>query len=635
MENEELEIPKKKLDETTKLRLIDGWYDVADRAQNGWEVAGRESLDFVCNKQWSAEDVRILKEQNRPALTFNELLPLINLISGYERQNKQDIKPFARRNGSQEVANILFSIIKDIFYSCDGSYELSASYVMGLITGKGYIGLDVNTNDDFINGQINIENISPWDIKVDPFGVRYDLDDRDYLFHSAWMSKEKIAQTFPEIKDALGDLRVGEKEMQTVLGHETHSYKENAADSQFEIDIHRYLIKRCYWREYKKLNILVNQDDGRVHNLDIGIGQARKIVKNNPRLKMINPVIPQLNLTTKVGNLLLEEIEDPYNGMWRFPVIPFYAYFLDNNIFGMIESLKDPQRETNKRYSQTLHHLNMTANSGLMFEEGSIANEDEINDLGMKPGIQIKTRKGIGYKPEVINPAQLSNGHITLMELSKNFIKSLSGVNTDLLGASQDQGESSGIAREASRKQGLIILEPLYDNFRRTKRLLGKRLIDFIQKSGAYSKEEVLNLMVNGKQVQAEINQKQGGGFGPAEQVLNDVTVGKYDVVIDETPSSPTAKMANFASMLEALKLGMPIPPEQIVEASDWPNKEEIKQGVSIMKQFEQMKIENEQLKQNNGQMSQALGKLQEGIQQKVRENDQKLKDDLEKMSIQ
>jgi len=630
---ETLQLPVKSLDKDKRVKIIDNWFKIADSQQSTWEQAAREDLNFVTGKQWDADDLTLLASQKRPALTFNHLLSLVNLVSGYERQNRTDIRSMPRKGGTEPVARILNNIIKDILYGCEGEFEQSMAYVYGLITGKGYLGLDISMDDDIINGQIELKNILPFEIRVDPYHSDYDMNDADYLFQFKWMSKNKILRTYASKAKELEELQVDDDDKMPIFGVETDSYKQNPVPGDFHIDKHMYRVKRCYWREYESRTLLINPQDGRIFNPELPVSAIKKILQRRPNLQQIDRVIPKLNLITKVGNVILDDINDPFNGVWRYPIVPFFAYWYGSDVFGIIRNLKDPQREINKRNSQVLHHLNQSANSRDIYEEGSIVNEQDFHDVGTKPGFKIVMRKGVPRDkwPEKREPTSVSQGHLVLGDMSENQIKKISGLNTDLQGQKPERQES-GVAMESRRRQGLVITESLFDNYRRTKRILGKRMIDFIQKSGAYSQDEVLNLVVDGKSAQVGINQKQSNEFGRLTgKVLNDVTVGRYDVVIDETPNTPTARLANFASMLEALKIGMPIPPELIVKASDWPNKEEMEQAVSMMDKAKAAVEQNKDLQKENAKLQKALNAVQLDILKKIEKGRSHLVDQIAK----
>src|SRR3990167_2744879 len=253
-----------------------------------------------------------------------------------------------------------------------------------------------------------------------------------------------------------------------------------------------------------------------------------------------------MHFSSIVGNTELAHTVDPYKGMTRFPITPFFAYWLEGETFGLITQAKDPQREVNKRKSQALHHLNTCANSGWVYEEGSVVNEEDLEDFGSKPGLHIKYKKGY-QKPERIQPTQLSDGHLTLAEMGYNDIKRITGVNADLLGVQEkgDPQSESGIALLRRQQQGNTVLESVFDNFRLSKLAFGKTLVDLIQKSGAYSREEILNLVVDGKEQEIAVNQGQPSSTLLAvDQLMNDLTVGRYGVSIDMQTHTPTTRMA-------------------------------------------------------------------------------------------
>src|SRR5262249_12079302 len=62
-----------------------------------------------------------------------------------------------------------------------------------------------------------------------------------------------------------------------------------------------------------------------------------------------------------------------------------------------------------------------------------------------------------------------------------------------------------------------------------------------------------------------------------ADMVLNDVTSGTYLVAVDEAPMADTFQDQQFQDLVTMAKdLGIPIPPDIIVDASNVPRKREI-----------------------------------------------------------
>ena len=75
-----------------------------------WQRARQEMaemFDLVAGNQWSEEDLQILADQLRPAITFNRIGPLVNAISGMEINNRQETRYEPRQLGAAGVDDVL------------------------------------------------------------------------------------------------------------------------------------------------------------------------------------------------------------------------------------------------------------------------------------------------------------------------------------------------------------------------------------------------------------------------------------------------------------------------------------------------------------------------------------------------
>jgi len=571
---------------------LNKWFKLAEDAHTPWKKQAQEDLRFVVGKQWSSEDLRILKDQRRPALTFNHILPLVNLVSGYQRQNRQDIKVHNKKDGTREVAEILTAIIKDVHDNSTGDFEVSMAFLLGLITAKGFLGVNIDYDNDPYNGELRIESHSPFRCYPDPFHERYDLSDAMFFFTTAWLPKRRIELSYPEKKKELegmeteSDDRMLYSESSTSSDEDTYAEGEgtSGAHGLSDVDKYKYRVKQCWRREFEVETFLYDLVSGKAKLVDLPAEKIKNILKRAPNWRKIKRVTPRVHLNTYVGNVMLQEIE-PYvdtknkqYGLRNFPIVPFYAYWFENQFLSIVTPLKDPQQEINKRYSQLLHHLNMSSNSGWIGDSDAVQDWDELEQFGSRPGITIKKKRG--SQLERIQPSVLSEGHLVLAREGINQIRHVSGIDPSLMGIVPERGKESGIALQLRQRQGITVLEPVLDNFRITKQLLGKVLIEMIQKSGAYSREEILRLVIDGEEKEFAINQRQKRFGFATGRILNDMSVGRYGCTVAQQPSNPTIRLANFYSLLEALKVGLPIPPDVVIKASDIPEKDAILEGI-------------------------------------------------------
>ena len=558
-----------------RLTSLEKWWKLSESANRGWLTQAKEDLDFYIGgeRQWDAKSLQMLKAQNRPALTYNMLFSLANIVSGYQRQNRQDITVYNRKGGTKRIADVLSELIKHIHDGCFGDWETSMAFVLGIITGKGWLGLNIDYDDEVTTGDIRLESLSPFRVYSDPFFERYDMSDAQFIFKIAWLPKTRMDLAFPDKKEEFEGMTVNESDREPLPFSEGDKYTDQPAQTagMEDIDKYRYRVKECWWKDFKEQKFLVGVESGVVRQVDFPREKIKAILAQYPTMRLVRRVRPVLNLTTYVGNVEIQHIEDPLSGVQQFPIVPFFSYWLENNHWGVLTQLKDPQREVNKRVSQMLHHLNQSANSGWIADDNALSDFTILEDFGSKPGIVIKKKPGAYL--ERIEPTTISEGHMKLVDTGKGAIREISGVNPDLAGLPEDKGVS-GYLMELRRNQGLVSIESIYDNFRLTKMILGTRLVDMIQKTDVYTKEEILNLVIDGEVKEIPVNLQEK--TGAVDSIKNDLSIGKYKVTVAESKTSSTSRLRDFNMLVEAMRAGLPVPPDVLLKASDIPFKEEI-----------------------------------------------------------
>jgi len=137
------------------------------------------------------------------------------------------------------------------------------------------------------------------------------------------------------------------------------------------------------------------------------------------------------------------------------------------------------------------------------------------------------------------------------------------------LGSDKSQA-NSGVAMEMRRRQGLINLEPVFDNFDLAQRVLGDTVIEIINKNDIYTPDEISEMV-------GEIKDSNGNIIDPnAVIAFMKTKKGGYSTTVAQQDNSPTIRAMDFQNMLTAIKeAGIPVPPEMIVGASDWAFKDE------------------------------------------------------------
>ncbi len=558
----------------TDIEKIKKYWQVADSEWAEWIEKAKKAYRFYLGDQWDDDVKQKLNIEGRPYLTINKIKPVIRNLSGWQRQNRQDLKVLPRRGGDQKLADLYTELLKYLYDASLVDWQMSHAFLDGVICGKGWLVGDIDYTREPLNGDLIISRENPLMVFEDPYSVRYDLSDARFVFRVYWADKDELILQFPKYKKDIeilaSTLRPGVNQ-----GVETDDYRGNYAS--FDAGQLRFLVKECWHRTYKEKKLIINKATLEVKETNESDEKLERLVANFPDLVYVRRIIPVLNLTTLVGDVVLQDIEDPFNGITDFPLVRYCAEFIYSdkiNIKGEVEDLIDPQMELNKRRSQALHILNTSANSGWIVEENALAPEErrKLETLGSKPGVIITVRSGKKGGIERITPVPLSEGHIALDKLAEDDIKKISGVNADLLGFAPEKHES-GIAMQLRQRQGLITTEQLFDNFEYTQRILGNLLLEFIRKTDILSEEEIFYI-ASKKNIE-----------GTTPEVLKSRARGKYSVILVTKDSSPSVRLANFYAMLDAIKAGIQIPEEMVIQASDFPFKEELLERIRMQKE--------------------------------------------------
>src|SRR3990167_8512384 len=265
-----------------RLEKLEKWWKIADSAHQQWLVQAREDLDFYIGgeRHWDSNSLQILKSQNRPALTYNMLFSLTNILSGQQRQNRQDIIVFNRKGGNKRIAGILTELIKHIKDGCFSDWEESMVFLLGVITGKGWLNLNIDYDDEVVTGDIKIESISPFRIYSDPFFEKYDMSDAQYIFKIAWLPKDRIELAFPDKSDEFEGMAVSESDREPLAYSQGDKYTDWPVQQHGleEIEKFRYRVKECWWKEFREQKFLVGVESGIVRQVDYPADKIKVIL---------------------------------------------------------------------------------------------------------------------------------------------------------------------------------------------------------------------------------------------------------------------------------------------------------------------------------------------------------------------
>ena len=580
---------------------------------------------FYRGDQWDETDLAKLEAEGRPALTINTVLPTVNTVLGEQSTRRADVQFKPRRGGDQDVASVLTKLYMQIADNNKLDWVEQTVFSDGLIMdGRGYFDVRMDFSDH-VEGEIRITAKDPIDILIDPDAKEYDPKTWNAVFETKWMTLDEIEELYG--KDKAEALRFV-AENGNSFGRDSIEYEETRygkTDTSQDYlgaaipgneDYRNVRALRVISRQYRKMGradffVDPNTGDQREVPENWNDQKTKKFAKQYG-LSIISKVVRRVRWTVTCDKIVLHDDWSPYDD---FTIVPYFAYFRRGRPFGMVRNLLSPQEQLNKIASQELHIVNTTANSGWMVESGSLVGmtADDLEEHGAETGLVVEYNRG-SSPPTKITPNQIPTGLDRISQKAALNIKVISGVNDSMLGS--DGAEVSGIAIQAKQNRGVIMIQVPLDNLRKTRHYLAEKVLNLVQKF--YTEQRVIQITNEDDPLKPReplvLNE-----MTPEGRVINDLTLGEYDVVIGTAPARDSFDEMQFAEALNLRQVGVAIPDDAIIEYSHLARKGELAKRIRMMTGVEQTPEQQEAAAAQNEiamqQVQLTLAKMQAEVQ--------------------
>jgi hypothetical protein len=545
--------------------------------------------EYYQGDQWDPDDESALEQEGRPALTINTILPTVNTILGEQATRRADIQFKPRRGGDQDVAHTLNKLYMQISDNNKLDWVEQQVFSDGLIMdGRGYFDVRMDFSDH-VEGEIRITAKDPLDILIDPDAKDADPKTWNEVFETKWMTLDEIEELYGKDK-AERLLFVAENGMS--FGPDSVEYQETrfgdteTNDDYFgagvpgDEEYRNVKALRVVERQHKKLNrafFFVDPDTGDQRQApDEWTENKNKKFAKQYNLTLISKVIRKIRWTVTCDKVVLHDDWSPYN---QFTVIPFFCYFRRGRPFGVVRNLLSPQEQLNKIASQELHIVNTTANSGWMVESGSLVGmtADDLEEHGAETGLVLEYARGT-TPPNKIQPNTIPTGLDRIAQKAAANIKTISGVNDSMLGS--DSAEVSGVAIQAKQNRGAVMIQVPLDNLRKARQYLAESVLNLIQTF--YTEQRVIQVTNEDDPLKPReemvVNQET-----PEGRVINDLTLGEYDVIVATAPARDSFDEVQFAEAIALRQAGVVVPDDAIIEYSHLARKGELAKRIRQM----------------------------------------------------
>lgn len=508
-----------------------------------WYNEARNAYDYFAGNQWSVEDLQQLRESRRPAIVFNRIPRVINAIAGLEIENRQEVVYTPRETGDAIASEILTGAADWVRDQCDAEDEESQAFKDALMCGIGWTEtrLDFEVDPD---GAIIIERVDPLEMVWDITAKKRNLDDAMWIAREKKYKKKDFHAIWP---DADVDMLTAAQDPKGLQPHDRQiapwyindqSSKDQRQKDFIEVVQYQKWIRVPFYRVQDTQNDIIEMTEKEFKKME------KFIVANDFRyIKQTRRVFKQYFVA---GEQMLEKGNCPIN-KFTFRAMTGMLDRNRNYWFGMISIMRDPQMWANKWLSQTLHIFNSNAKGGYFVETGAIKDPRQAERSIATSNITYLNEGGL-QQIQKKEPPNFPQGIDGLLQYAIGSVSELVGVSLESLG--QEKSEVSGVLAAERKRTTITIVADFFDALRRYRKESGRVLADFI-----------ISYISDGRLVRIS-----GPGLGKYVPLVKDQMNFTYDIVVDDTPTSPNQKERVFATLMQLLptmlESGIPIPKE-------------------------------------------------------------------------
>lgn len=570
--------------DTYTLQDLHGFVREAQEVASVWRPESWAAEEFNDGVQYTQADLDAFRDAGIEPLTINRVFPTVNLLQGLQINNKFSTQIKGRTHKDAEVGQLMSEGTQFINDQYGVEFLISKAYRNQLVPGIGW--LMVHHNPDPREEVVRVSHRDWKEMWWDPYSEPWVEPDKcRYAFHQPWVDVEVLMAQFP---DKGPELRDHAQQMSADRRSSTINiwYDEAQQVEDFKQTWGGRSRKRVrpveMWYPVRQNGFWAIFEDGTAGELVDDMPKMEQAAMISAADRVVWASVWKMWTTTFLDNIILNDGPTPFNHD-QYPYVPFIGY-LDRFGFpyGVPHQMKGQAVEVNKRRSMALAMLQKRR----VVTESDVVGTDKDAPKKLEALFR-EANKLDGFM--VLAPGKadrfkivegIEKGHLAaqvdLLHESERELQEISGANAEQAGY---KGQTlSGIAMEKRQVQSSTILAPMVENLRRSEHRLTALQVAEIQ--GKWTGKKVLRVTdrMTGAEKFVSLNERVLDQRTGIYVVRNNVTQGKFDIVIADAPPSDTVREQNMNLLIEWAKKS---PPEIIpyimhmaMEMSNLPNKD-------------------------------------------------------------
>jgi hypothetical protein len=534
-------------------------YDDAVSADRENREEAEKDMRFLAGDQWPELIKRDREANGRPMLTLPRLNQYERQITGDMRLNPPSIKVRpVDSSGDPQTAKTFTGLIRNIEAQSNGQRAYLTAGANAVRCGEGWFGLLYDYVQDGFEMELAFRRFaSPFAVVPDPNAEEPSCGDMEYAFVPTLIHKTAFRKMYPKASlvgwdsgDIWGPWREGD-----------------------------FVRVAEYWRRIPTKRRLVLLQDQTV--LDVTDWEDTRL-QGLPILRERQADSYRVEMRKLTG---VEELEDPHE--WPGCMIPLVRVVGEEvNIgdrcirFGIIRQARDAQTLYNIQRTAMAEAVAMAPKAKWIVTDRMISGRE-----GLWSNANLNNAAYLTYTPDPAAPGGMpqriapeipSQALLTDVQAAAQDIEATIGIYRESLG--KESNAVSGKAILSRQREGDVGTYLFADNLADAVMQAGRILIDVLPK--VYDTERQARLLLeDGTEEFVPINSMSMDPVTGQIKMVNDIRVGRYDVVSSVGPSFSTKREEEremLMAMGQANPMFLDIGADILVKNMDSPGSEEL-----------------------------------------------------------
>ncbi|MHA3059919.1 portal protein [Acinetobacter sp. ANC 4636] len=610
--------------------ILDAAKKFRNEAHAYWQPIYDQGLydkEFVTieGAQWDRHALEKRKHEGKPTLEINLVRAYVQQQINTMRQNRPQAKVVpVDSDADPEVAEILGGLIKDVEEASNFENALDTAAANQVHSAVGFYRIVTDYVDEHsFNQEPRFQAIvNPQAVYIDPLSKELDGSDMTRALVCEWVELEELRAQYGD--DIVPD---------------NFDYASNPV--WFNTTHNAVCIAEYFYKEQIK-DTLYRLADGTT------------VLKSELKTEIPKEMIAAERSTTRTevkwakvtASKVLEKGVFP--GKW-IPIFPVYGEvtWIENkrHIFSLVHFAKDAQRLFNYWKSTEAHILQKNQDEMTIVDDRGIAGFEEWNNPSSAMYLRFKGTDDNGNPipyPQKVGAAAPPVGILNAAQSAQQLIPDILNMHNPTMG--QEVNNQSGRAIGLLQRQADTAQFHFQDNVNKTIRHSARVLIGLFPI--LYDTEMVRRII--GNDGDSELVKLNAQPQTPDEEekaingILNDVTVGRFDVRMDTGPAFNTQREESFALMMQLVQTNpnlFNVIADLMIANSPLLNSKEIAERVKILVPQQALgkdSINPEQAKAQIQQLDQVVQKMtsdMDALQQQL--SDKNADRNLEMMKVE